>query len=99
MFPFDVAIPATVPQGSEIPEGLMNNPVHAGKIPLAEAEWYNTDGRTGGHDEANSRFSQLHSVQRAIPTNKHFIFQRLVLHILIYILFCETVVPTEHHAL
>jgi len=23
-----VTIPATVPQGSEIPEGLMNNPVH-----------------------------------------------------------------------
>jgi hypothetical protein len=27
MFPFGVTIPATVPQGSEIPEGLMNNPV------------------------------------------------------------------------
>jgi hypothetical protein len=27
--PFGVTIPATVPQGSEIPEGLMNNPVHA----------------------------------------------------------------------
>jgi len=25
MLPFDVTIPATVPQGSEIPEGLMNN--------------------------------------------------------------------------
>jgi len=24
---FGVTIPATVPQGSEIPEGLMNNPV------------------------------------------------------------------------
>jgi hypothetical protein len=29
MLPFGVTIPATVPQGSEIPEGLMNNPVHA----------------------------------------------------------------------
>jgi hypothetical protein len=28
MLPFDVTIPATVPQGSKIPEGLMNNPVH-----------------------------------------------------------------------
>jgi hypothetical protein len=28
MIPFDVTIPATVPQGSEIPEGLMNNPVY-----------------------------------------------------------------------
>ena len=27
MLPFGVNIPATVPQGSEIPEGLMNNPV------------------------------------------------------------------------
>ena len=29
MLPFGVTIPATVPQGSEIPEGLMNNPVFA----------------------------------------------------------------------
>jgi hypothetical protein len=28
MVPFGVTIPATVPQGSEIPEGLMNNPVY-----------------------------------------------------------------------
>jgi hypothetical protein len=27
MLPFGVTIPANVPQGSEIPEGLMNNPV------------------------------------------------------------------------
>ena len=27
MFPFGVTIPATVPQRSEIPEGLMNYPV------------------------------------------------------------------------
>jgi hypothetical protein len=27
MLPFGVSIPATVPLGSEIPEGLMNNPV------------------------------------------------------------------------
>jgi hypothetical protein len=27
MLPFGVTIPATVPQGSEIPEGLMNNTV------------------------------------------------------------------------
>jgi hypothetical protein len=27
MLPFGVTIPATVPQGLEIPEGLMNNPV------------------------------------------------------------------------
>jgi hypothetical protein len=27
MLPFGVTNPATVPQGSEIPEGLMNNPV------------------------------------------------------------------------
>jgi hypothetical protein len=28
MLPFGVTIPATVPQGSEIPEGLMNEPVY-----------------------------------------------------------------------
>jgi len=28
MLPFGVTIPATVLQGSEIPEGLMNNPVY-----------------------------------------------------------------------
>ena len=28
MLPFGVTIPATVPQGSEIPEGLMNNHVY-----------------------------------------------------------------------
>jgi hypothetical protein len=28
MLPFGVTIPATVPQGSEIPEGIMHNPVH-----------------------------------------------------------------------
>ena len=28
MLPFGVTIPATVPQGSEIPEGLMDNPVY-----------------------------------------------------------------------
>jgi hypothetical protein len=27
MLPFGVTIPATVPQGAEIPEGLTNNPV------------------------------------------------------------------------
>jgi hypothetical protein len=31
MLPFGVTIPATVPQGSEIPEGLMNNPVYSDK--------------------------------------------------------------------
>jgi hypothetical protein len=28
MLPVGVTIPATVPQGSEIPEGLMNNPIY-----------------------------------------------------------------------
>jgi hypothetical protein len=28
MLPFGVTIPVTVPQGSEIPEEIMNNPVH-----------------------------------------------------------------------
>jgi hypothetical protein len=28
MLPFGVTIPATVPQGAEIPEGLMNHPVY-----------------------------------------------------------------------
>jgi len=28
MLHFGVTIPATVPQGSEIPEGIMNNPVY-----------------------------------------------------------------------
>jgi hypothetical protein len=28
MLPFGVTIPATAPQGSEIPEGLMNDPVY-----------------------------------------------------------------------
>ena len=29
MLPFGVTIPVTVPQKSEIPEGLMNNPVYS----------------------------------------------------------------------
>jgi hypothetical protein len=33
MFPFGVTIPVTVPQRSEIPEGLMNNPVFWLEIP------------------------------------------------------------------
>jgi hypothetical protein len=28
MLPFGVTFPVTVPQGSEIPEGLKNNPVY-----------------------------------------------------------------------
>jgi hypothetical protein len=32
MLPFGVTIPVTVPQRSEIPEGLMNNPVYDGQI-------------------------------------------------------------------
>jgi len=32
MLPFGMTIPATVPQGSEIPEGLMNNPVYMEKL-------------------------------------------------------------------
>jgi hypothetical protein len=28
MLPFGVTIPAAVPQGSEIPEGLVNNPLY-----------------------------------------------------------------------
>jgi len=31
MLPIGVTIPATVPQGSEIPEGLINNPVLSNK--------------------------------------------------------------------
>jgi hypothetical protein len=31
MLSFGVTIPVTVPQGSEIPEGLMNNPVYIAK--------------------------------------------------------------------
>jgi hypothetical protein len=34
MLSFGVTIPATVPQGSEIPEGLMNNPVFVGRVPV-----------------------------------------------------------------
>jgi uncharacterized protein YacL (UPF0231 family) len=34
MLPFGVTIPATVPQGSETPEGIMNNPVYQ--------KWLNT---------------------------------------------------------
>jgi hypothetical protein len=33
MLPFGMTIPATVPQGSEILEGLMNNPVYICKKP------------------------------------------------------------------
>jgi hypothetical protein len=32
MLPFGVTFPATVPQGSEIPEGLMNKPVFLKKF-------------------------------------------------------------------
>jgi hypothetical protein len=38
MLPFGVTIMATVPQGSEIPEGLMNNPVYFGENVLECAE-------------------------------------------------------------
>jgi hypothetical protein len=31
MLPFGVTVPATVPQGSEIPDGLMNNPLYVCK--------------------------------------------------------------------
>jgi hypothetical protein len=34
MLPFGVTIPVTVTQGSEIPEGLMNNPVYNAMAPL-----------------------------------------------------------------
>jgi len=33
-----VTLPATVPQGSEIPEGLMNNPVQSLKLDVSEME-------------------------------------------------------------
>jgi hypothetical protein len=36
MLPFGVTIPATVPQGSEIPEGLMNNPVSKNGLTVKE---------------------------------------------------------------
>jgi hypothetical protein len=32
MLPFGVTIPATVPQGAEIPEGLMNNPEYVSNL-------------------------------------------------------------------
>jgi hypothetical protein len=40
MLPFGVTIPATVPQGSEIPEGLMNNPVYceAKDVPMIDTK-------------------------------------------------------------
>jgi hypothetical protein len=37
MIPFGVTIPAAVPQGLEIPEGLMNNPV--------QPQWVVTPGK------------------------------------------------------
>jgi hypothetical protein len=37
MLPFDVTIPATVPEGSEITEGLMNNPVF---ISLSSGDYF-----------------------------------------------------------
>jgi hypothetical protein len=37
MLPFGVTIPATVPQGSEIPEGLMYNPVYPARIKIFSA--------------------------------------------------------------
>jgi hypothetical protein len=36
MLPFGVTIPATVPQGSEIPEGLMNKPVYKNQYYMQE---------------------------------------------------------------
>jgi len=38
MLPFGVTIPATVPQGSEIPEGLMNNPVYISSVNLVQID-------------------------------------------------------------
>jgi len=37
MLPFGVTIPATVPQGSEIPEGLMNNPVRQQHVNIVKS--------------------------------------------------------------
>jgi hypothetical protein len=41
MLPFGVTIPATVPQGSEIPEGLMNNPVYSASVGVNKKDFDN----------------------------------------------------------
>jgi hypothetical protein len=46
MVPFGVTIPATVPQGSEIPEGLMNNPVYYRQTQQTFNININNDGRS-----------------------------------------------------
>jgi hypothetical protein len=40
MIPFGATIPATVPQESEIPEGLMNNPVLYIEITFGSVEMF-----------------------------------------------------------
>jgi hypothetical protein len=50
MLPFGMTIPATVPQGSEIPEGLMNNPVYRtakGSISFTEIRKASRKDRSG----------------------------------------------------
>jgi hypothetical protein len=42
MFPFGVTIPAAVPQGSEIPEGLMSNPVYNASVGENKRDFDNT---------------------------------------------------------
>jgi hypothetical protein len=42
MLPFGVTIPATVPQRSEIPEGLMNYPVYDTEKMENNKEWTRT---------------------------------------------------------
>ena len=43
MLPFGVTIPATVPQGSEIPEGLTNNPVYPEETEINLVKFHLTD--------------------------------------------------------
>jgi len=40
MLPFGVTIPDTVPQGSEIPEGLMNKPVYVNSLRIISDTLY-----------------------------------------------------------
>ena len=51
MLPFGVTIPPTVPQRSEIPEGIMNYPVHVMKFGVDEGYPYVIQVRvqTGKH--------------------------------------------------
>ena len=81
MLPFGVTIPATVPQGSEILEGLMNNPVYSVLYPLTHQIDRHTDTHVS-YFQLNAQFLysittyMLHYNPRHVSSSTTLIFRR-----------------------